>query len=100
MKKIVIIAVLVLFVSQVNATRHLNFFNVSEKKISMFMPGWGVYTGYLLDSSGCWRHGTFYWSGDPSNYAFVYDGGCNNDNSCSVGFEDYCMSEAEFETFC
>ncbi|MDI9312197.1 MAG: hypothetical protein QM535_18425 [Limnohabitans sp.] len=89
------------FLIQANSTVKSNLEKtrlVSTTKIAF--PDWGSYGGYLLFNDGCFHHGTFIWSGSPSNYVFVPDNGCNNDNSCSVGFEDFCMGEEEFSTFC
>jgi hypothetical protein len=67
---------------------------------STFVYDWGMYGGYMLDASGCYRHGTFMWSGSPSNYVFIADNGCNNSGACSTGFEDFCMDDEEFSALC
>lgn len=50
---------------------------------------WGIYTGYMLYNDGWYHHGTFYWSGDPSNYEFVPDPPYYNEGAGSIGFEDF-----------
>lgn len=60
-------------------------------------PNWGMYTGWMLFNDGCWHHGTFVWSGDPSNYVFSADPNPYIDNY--VGNEPRCMSDDEFDTY-
>lgn len=61
---------------------------------------WGSYTGYMLMNDGCYHHGTFYWSNSPDNYIFVPDKGKNNSGEMSTGFEDFCLSDSDFEAMC
>lgn len=96
MKKFLLVAIFFCCMIQV----HANASTESPVNQNRFFVEWGVYTGYELDVNGCWRHGTFVWSGTPQNHVFVPDNGCNNSNSCSVGFEDFCMSDEEFSGFC
>lgn len=58
---------------------------------------YGTYTGWMLFSDGCYYHGTFIWSGDPSNYVFVGDSSPNTDNY--IGNEPRCMSDDDFDNF-
>jgi hypothetical protein len=60
-------------------------------------PDWGTYTGYMLYSDGCYYHGTFIWSGDPSNYVFTADPNPNTDNY--IGNEPKCMGDDDFDNF-
>lgn len=59
---------------------------------------WGIFTGWMLFNNGCWMHGTFYWTGSPSNYLFVMDMNPYTDNH--IGNEPRCMSDSEFDSFC